>query len=366
MYPQAKGKFSKQAHVAIPEGCYEEEFGREGFFGPVSQLYHTNPPTGWTRIEGNLRPHAFDTAEAPASFQVVPDRLTLLYNDDVSLSIERPAKKIDWFFRNADGDEVVFIHRGKGIVQTDFGPLSFEPGDYIVIPRGTTYRFLPDSKDNFFLVIESKTPIREPERGMLGRHALYDQTVIETPEPEPLVEKPEEKKNEWEIKVKRLNELTSVFYPYPPLDVAGWKGDLSVWKLNVKNICPVMSHRAHLPPSVHTTMLARNFVICTFLPRPLETDPDAVKVPFFHRNIDFDEVLFYHDGDFFSRDSIKPGMITMHPQGIHHGPHPKAIESSKTKTDTNEVAVMLDARNPLHMTPEALQCEWTDYWKSWQ
>jgi len=364
MYLQAKGKYSKQAHVSIPEGCYEEEFGRSGFFGPVSQMYHTHPPTAWTRIEGPLRPRSFDCnqlAEKQSS-SVVSDRVTMLYNQDVSFAIERPMAAIDWFFRNADGDEVFFIHRGAGLLQTDFGPMHFEPGDYIVIPRGTTYRFLPVGTDNFFLVFESKSAIRQPDRGMLGQHALYDQTVIETPEPVPLLEEG----NEWEIKIKRLDEITSVFYPYPPLDVAGWKGDLCVWKINIRNIRPVMSHLAHLPPSVHTTMLGHNFVLCTFLPRPLETDPEAVRVPFFHRNIDYDEVLFYHDGEFFSRDGIKPGMITLHPQGIHHGPHPKAIESSKQKTGTNEMAVMLDTLNPLKTTSEADVCEWTDYWRSWQ
>jgi len=357
MHLQAKGKFSRQAHVSIPPGCHEEEFGRGGFFGPVSQLYHENPPTGWTRIEGPLRPHAFDF-----NTLTPPDRTLLLYNNDVSFSIDRLQKKNDWFFRNADGDEIFFIHRGSGRLQTDFGGMAYQPGDYIVMPRGITYRFLPADADNFFLVFESKSVIRQPDRGILGQHALYDQTVIETPEPQPV----KEDLKEWEIKVKRLNELTSIFYPYSPLDVVGWKGDLYPWKLNIQDIRPVMSHLTHLPPSIHTTFVGHQFVICTFLPRPLETDPEAVRVPFYHRNIDYDEVLFYHDGEFFSRDGIKPGMVTLHPQGIHHGPHPKAVEESKTKTHTTEIAVMLDVINPLSVTSEAKNMEITDYWKSWQ
>jgi homogentisate 1,2-dioxygenase len=160
--------------------------------------------------------------------------------------------------------------------------------------------------------------------------------------------------------------MSSVFYPFHPLDVAGWKGDLAPWRLNVRHICPVMSHRVHLPPSVHTTVTGHNWVVCTFLPRPLETEPGAVRVPFYHRNIDYDEVIFYHSGDFFSRDGIRPGMVTFHPQGIHHGPHPKAVEASWQKTATEEVAVMIDTINPLQPTPEATDAEWGDYWQTWQ
>ncbi len=364
MYLQAKGQFSKQAHVAIPPGLYEEEFGRDGFFGPVSHLYHRHAPTGWTRIEGPLRPHAYDCnkLEMDAALTDLSRRIPLLYNDDVTFQIVRPRQPMPWYFRNADADELFFIHEGTGRIETDFGVIGFKPGDYLVTPRGTTYRFIPDSEQNFFLVFESKTRFQQPDRGLLGQHALYDQTVIETPTPEPLTEQ----RDEWEIRVKRLNQISSIFYPFNPVDIVGWKGDLTVWRLNVQDIRPVMSHSVHLPPSVHTTFKAGNFIICTFLPRPLESDPDAVRVPFYHRNIDYDEVIFYHSGDFFSRDGIKPGMITMHPQGIHHGPHPKAVEASKGKTETHEIAVMMDTLYPLHVTPEALQVEWGEYWQSWQ
>ncbi len=365
MFQQAKGVFSKQAHVSIPEGLYEEEFGREGFYGPASHLYHRNPPTSWTRIEGPLRPHAFDAGKLNGTQSVqdvLPDRTTMLYNEDVAVQIAKPTGTPDWYFRNADGDEAVFIHEGHGLLETDFGPLSYTVGDYLIIPRGTTYRFCPETAQNLYLIFESRTRIRQPERGLLGHHALYDQTVIETPEPQVI----DGQGKEWEVKIKRLNQLTSVFYPFHPLDVMGWKGDLTVWKLNVKNICPVMSHRVHLPPSVHSTFMAEGFIICTFLPRPLESDPEAMRVPFYHRNIEYDEVIFYHSGDFFSRDGIQPGMITLHPQGIHHGPHPKALKASQQKTVTEEVAVMIDAEKPLNITEAALSVEWKDYWASWQ
>ncbi len=364
MHLQAKGQFSKQAHVDIPPGTFEEEFGRDGFYGPVSHLYHRHAPTGWTRIEGPLRPHAFNTTQLPASKSLPEDldRVTMLENEDVAVQIVRPKKTRDWYFRNVDGDEVYFVHRGKGRLECDFGVMAYEAGDYVVIPKGTTYRWLHEEPDSFFLVFESHSRIVEPDRGLLGKHALYDATVIQAPELGPI----DTSKVEYEVRIKRLNQMTSVFYPFNPIDIAGWKGDLSVWKLNVRDIRPVMSHRYHLPPSVHSTMQGHGFVICTFLPRPLESEPGAMKVPFFHRNIDYDEVIFYHSGDFFSRDGIEPGMITMHPQGIHHGPHPKAIEASYSKTETIEVAVMIDTIRPLHITSEAQAAEWASYWQSWQ
>lgn len=361
MFPLTKGKITYQAHVAIPEGTFEEEHGRDGFYGPVSHLYRTHAPTGWSRIEGPLKPRAFDCNQL-ARENTLMDRVPVLYNEDVVMHVARPTEPMPYYFRNADGDEVYFVHRGQGILETDFGPLYFEPGDYLVIPRGTTYRLLPETTDNFFLLIESFSRIRQPDRGLMGQHALYDPAVVKTPSPSPI----HEEGVEWEVRVKRLNEITSVFYPFNPMDVVGWKGDLSVWQLNVRDIRPVMSHRAHLAPSVHSTFLGNNFVICTFLPRPLEQDPEAMRVPFYHRNIDYDEVLFYHAGDFFSRHKIGPGMVTFHPQGIHHGPHPKAVEASLKKSETDEIAVMMDTNRPLKMTPEAHDSEWKEYYLSWQ
>lgn len=362
MHPLVKGKVTLQAHVALPEGTFEEEHGRDGFYGPVSHLYRTHAPTGWTRIEGPLKPRALDCSRLSSRQEQAPlHRTALLYNEDVVVHFAQPQKPMDFYFRNADGDEVYFIHKGNGVIETDFGPLYFEPGDYLVIPRGTTYRLLPESTDNAFLVIESFSRIRQPERGLLGQHALYDPAMIKTPEPQPI-----EEDGEWEVRIKRLNEFTSVFYPFNPMDVVGWKGDLSVWQLNIRNFRPVMSHRAHLAPSIHTTFQGHGFVICSFVPRPLEEDPEAVRVPFYHRNIDYDEVLFYHAGNFFSRDGIDAGMITFHPQGIHHGPHPKAVEASKKKSATDEVAVMLDTEKPLLLTAEAHAVEWAEYYLSWR
>jgi homogentisate 1,2-dioxygenase len=363
MHPLKKGKFAAQAHVGLPEGTYEEEHGRKGFYGKTAHLYHANPPTGWVRFEGKLRPHLFDLNLISPADQNDPQGapLAFLGNDDITVSVSRRSEPMPFYFRNADADELYFVHAGRGIVETDFGPLAFETGDYIVLPRAVTYRIVPDTKENFFLIFAAKSEFEQPEKGLIGQHALYDPGVIVTPEPG-LGTLPGP---EWEVRILAAGEHSSVFYPFDPLDVVGWKGDLCVWKINLRDVRPVMSHRAHLPPSAHTTFVTDGAVVCSFVPRPLEEDADALRVPFFHRNTDYDEFLFYHAGDFFSKDNIKPGMATLHPRGIHHGPHPKALANQGKKTHTDEYAVMLDGLNPIAVLPAGEAVEWADYWKSW-
>jgi homogentisate 1,2-dioxygenase len=203
-----------------------------------------------------------------------------------------------------------------------------------------------------------------PERGPLGQHALFDKGVLVAPDLE-MVEPVEPNDRAWEVYIKRQAEWTRLVYPFYPMDVVGWKGDLWVAKLNVRDIRPVVSPRYHLPPSVHQTFHAGGCLISTFVPRPLESDPEALRVPFYHRNTDYDEVLFYHEGDFFSRAGIEPGMITLHPQGIHHGPQPQAVQASKTKTDTSEVAVMVESKASFTVRPEMEAVEIKDYALSW-
>jgi len=363
MIPYQKGKVARQAHVGIPDGTYEEEHGRKGFYGRTAHLYHAHPPTGWTRFEGKLRPHKFDfnsvMSQDLTEARGIP--APLLGNDDVRLSVSRRAKPMPYYFRNADWDELWFVHRGSGTLETDFGPLPYESGDYLVVPRAVTYRFVPGTADNFLLLIESKGEFEPPEKGLIGQQALYDPGVIVTPEPAPILNDD----REWEVRILADGEYSSVFYPWNPLDVVGWKGDLLVWKINLRDIRPVMSHRAHLPPSAHTTFVTKGAVVCSFVPRPLEEDPDAMRVPFFHRNTDYDEFLFYHDGNFFSRDGITAGMATLHPRGIHHGPHPKALANQRTKTHTDEYAVMLDGLNPLRVLKAGEKVEDPEYWRSW-
>lgn len=365
--PHIRGRVALQAHVAIPDGTVEEEYARNGFTGRYAHLYREHAPVGWTRIDGPLRPRLYDTARV-GSADYLEGRTALLANPDCTIHAAVVTEPMPYLFRNADGDELLFVHAGGGRIETDFGPLPYEPGDYLVIPRGTSYRLAPTSETRL-LVVETAGELTVPERGMLGQHALFDPAVIRVPSPDerstlaPGLGPCEP--DEWRVVIQRQRSLTSVFYPYCPLDVVGWKGTLSAWQLNVRDIRPVSSDRYHLPPSAHTTVIAPNVAICTFAPRPLENgDPRALKVPFYHSNIDFDEVLFYHAGEFFSRDGIRPGMLTFHPQGIHHGPQARAAERAPAARRTDEVAVMIDTRRPL--APCAPSLEVADYWRSWQ
>lgn len=363
MIPYIKGKVATQAHVAIPEGLFEEEYGRDGFYGAYAHLYRKQPLVAWSRIEGSLRPRAYDLIKTPKLKSDYLDNRTLyLYNDDVRIYYATIEKPMENFFRNADGDEILFIHNGEGQIYTDFGPLSYRKGDYLIIPRGTIYQLSPTQATQIFL-IESMSEVRLPDKGLLGHHAFFDPASMGIPNPEAY---PEKNLSEYELVIKRQGALSRVYYPFCPLNVVGWKGTLTAWKINADQIRPITCERYHLPPSAHSTFVAENFIVVSFLPRSLETgDKDAVKVPFFHSNIDYDEVIFYHSGDFFSRSGITEGMITFHPQGIHHGPHKNAMEKSKNAQRTEEIAVMVDTKNPLFVAEAAEKVEHMDYWKSW-
>lgn len=363
----SQGAVSAQAHVHTPEGTFEEEHGRNGFFGRVSHLYHRHPPTGWLRIEGELQPRAYQVVDLAGSAHGQAE--FFLENNDVKLGIAKLTGEMKIFARNGDGDEVRFIHEGKGRLETDYGDLDYRTGDYLVIPRGTTYRFVPaaSTTTETHFVIESSSEIDLPDRGMLGRHAQFDPMIMRIPVlPDSERTTGKNAAGEYELHIKREGAWTKVFYPWNPMNAAGWKGDLAPWAINVDQIKPVISPGYHLPPSVHTTFLARNFVICSFLPRPLESEAGAMKVPFYHRNIDFDEVLFYHAGNFFSREGISAGAVTWHPIGIHHGPHPNAAKNAADKTHTQEIAVMVDTRNPLRATASASKVEFSGYSMSWR
>jgi homogentisate 1,2-dioxygenase len=356
---KSSGIHTKQAHVKIPKDHFEEEHGRKGFFGRVSHLYHTTPPVNWTNIEGELKPQC-----QPPMFNenLVKNVFTpILENNDCIISIGHYLKSFDHFYRNADFDEMYFVHDGSGKLETIYGHLEYVKGDYIIIPRGTTYKLYLKTESKI-LKVESNSEFEQPERGMLGPNALYDQTAIIVPE----ACIGSEKANEYKVQVKRLGKITTITYPFNPLTASGWKGSLYPFKLSIYDFCPVISHRYHMPPSAHTTFVCKNFVICSFVARPLEDSSEGVlKVPFYHSNIDFDEVLFYHQGNFFSRDNIDAGALTFHPQGIHHGPHPKAFKSANDKTHTDEFAVMIDTKNPLKATEWFLKNENKNYWKSW-
>lgn len=357
-----QGKTTRQGHKGIPEGLFEEEQGLKGFFGPVSHLLKSKPSTRWTSIEGPLRPHMYDLIKIGQNEQ------RLLFNSDLTLTWKfEPKNQPLYGRRNADGDLLYFCHKGRGEFLTEYGLLSFRAGEYTVMPKCITHTLAP-SEDSAFLVIENRSShFEQPNRGLVGRHALYDENTLAKPNLDLMHERLNNLEDGiFEIRVKRNDQYTSFKYTDTIYDTVGWKGDLYPYGLHMDNIMPLMSHRAHLPPSAHTTFVAREFIVCSFLPRPLEKDADALKVPFYHQNIDYDEVIFYHDGDFFSRDNLHAGMMSFHPAGFPHGPHPKAFKNIGNKTETNEYAVMIDSRQNLVADPGLQQFELMSYWQSWK
>ncbi len=365
-FPRVEGKTSRQAHADLPEGTYEREIGRDGFFGPATHIYHRHPPTGWTAFEGPLRPRAFDAVRAAKEPTAEPWRgALLLSNASCRIALWRVDAAMPMLQRNADGDVLLFIHAGEGDLFCDFGHMTYREGDYIVLPRGTMWRLEPKAPTASLLIEATNGSYKLPERGILGPHAFFDPATLETPKLDAAFQA--QRDGEWQLQVKRRAQISTITYPFNPLDAVGWKGNLSVVKLNWRDIRPVMSHRYHIPPSVHSTFVADRFVVCTFVPRPIESDPGALKVPFYHSNDDYDEVIFYHQGEFFSRDNIHPGMVTWHPNGFTHGPHPKAFAAGAkaARTMTDEVAVMIDARDPLDLSPQAEATEDHGYVKSW-
>ena len=269
--------------------------------------------------------------------------------------------------RNADGDDLLFIHEGEGELFCDYGHLPVTAGDYVLIPRSTLWRLEPAKPMTVLMIEATNEAYQLPDKGMLGGQAIFDPAVLEIPQiNDRFIGQQDE--NNWQVEVKRGNKVSVITYPFNPLDAIGWHGEVCVVKLNWRDIRPLMSHRYHLPPSAHTTFVAPRFVVCTFVPRPIESDPGALKVPFYHNNDDYDEVLFYHEGDFFSRDNIEKGMVTFHPAGFTHGPHPKAFAAGRAhkKKFTDEVAVMLDTRDALEMGDAALATENPEYVNSWK
>jgi homogentisate 1,2-dioxygenase len=369
-FPHIAGKASRQAHADLPPGTYERELGKEGFFGPATHMYHRHPPTAWTQWEGPLRPRAFDLnrlvqTDHGNSPWAAP---RVLSNAALDLRFWKLAAKMPALARNADGDQLLFLHAGGGEFFCDYGHLSVTAGDYLVIPRGTMWRIEPADPISLLLVEATGGSYQLPDRGIVGAHAIFDPAILDVPALDDAFLAQQQQRREWQVQIKRQNEISTVTYPFNPLDAVGWQGDLAPFRLNVKDIRPLMSHRFHLPPSAHSCFVADRFIVATFVPRPLETDPGAIKVPFFHNNDDYDEVIFYHAGDFFSRDNIKPGMLTFHPCGFTHGPHPKALESmlQPKRASTDEVAVMIDARDPLTVLASAHPAEWTGYCDSWK
>lgn len=369
-FPIKQGLHSRQAHADLPEqALYEREVGRDGFFGPASHIHHKHAPTGWTEWEGELRPRAFDLmqlnqlAEGNSPFSAP----VILHNAHCQYRFWHCDEPMQKLARNADGDDLLFVHKGEGDFYCDYGHFEVTEGDYVVIPRSTMWRLAPRAPMQLLMIEATDDSYQLPEKGLVGNHAIFDPAMLRYPEiNEQFLAQQDE--NTWQVEVKRHQRLSRITYPFNPLDAQGWHGDLTVMKINWRDIRPLMSHRYHLPPSAHTTFVAKRFVVCTFVPRPIESDPGALKVPFYHSNDDFDEVLFYHAGDFFSRDNIEAGMVTFHPAGFTHGPHPKAFAAGQAhkKTFTDEVAVMLDTRDALEITAASQAVENAEYVYSWK
>ena len=364
----AQGQHSRQAHADLPAGTYEREMSKEGFFGPAAFFHHRHPPTGWSAFEGPLRPRAFDLAALAAGDASPWSAPRVLGNAAVEMRFWRLAGAMPSLARNADGDQLLFVHAGRGELFCDFGRIAFETGDYLYLPRGTMWRLHPEGPAAILMIEATGGHFTLPDRGLLGPHALFDPAVLDTPAMDDAFRDQQNTPGPVTVEIKKRGQVSRATYPYNPLDAVGWHGELAPVRLNVKDIRPVTSHRYHLPPSIHTTFLAERFVVCTFAPRPFETDPGALKIPFFHNNDDYDEVIFYHAGDFFSRDNIDAGMLTFHPSGFTHGPHPKALKNMlvQAKPATDEYAVMIDTRDPLDVGEAAAAVENTGYVESWK
>jgi len=366
-FPKVEGKASRQAHCDLPENTYEREMSKEGFFGPSAQLHHKHPPTAWDSIEGPLKPRAFDTVKITSSASSPWSADVLLENHATQIRLWRCESSMQNLVRNADGDELLFFHQGNADLYCDFGHLEINEGDYVLIPRGTMWRLENDNPIVVLMIQATGASYALPDKGLLGHHAIFDPAILQHPQiNSPFLDQHSE--DTTHVLIKRENNITNIQYPFNPLDAIGWHGDLTVVKINWRDIRPVMSHRYHVPPSGHTTFLSKRFVVCTFCPRPIESDPGALKVPFFHNNDDYDEVIFYHKGEFFSRDNIHPGMMTLHPCGLTHGPHPKALQTglNSARKETDEVAVMIDTRDPLQTQKAAEAVEWKNYVNSWR
>jgi homogentisate 1,2-dioxygenase len=366
-FPRADGVHSRQAHADLPAGTFEREMGKEGFFGPAAHFHHRHPPTAWTSFVGALNPHAYDLNRLGTSGASPWDATLFMHNGDVRIRHWVVGRAMDHLVRNQDGDELLFIHEGAGELFCDWGRLDYRDGDYIIVPRGGMWRIAPTRPTTLLLVECTEGTYTLPEKGILGPHAIFDPAILDLPAMDDRF-KAQQTDDPWRVVVRRAGQLSTIEYPFNPLDAVGWHGDLAVVRLNVRDIRPLMSHRYHLPPSAHTTFVGRNFLVCTFAPRPIESDPGALKVPFYHNNDDYDEVIFYHRGAFFSRDNIKPGMVTFHPAGFTHGPHPKAfaIGAAHARKETDEYAVMIDTRFPLAVAPLPEGVENRDYVDSWK
>ena len=384
------GHLPSKRHVQFrrPDGALysEEVFGTEGFVGPTSTMYHIHPPTqvsGWKTLYSTkpeyvevdvMRMRHLKTMDMKPKGDPITGRVVLFGNADCEMALCVPKDGMDYHYKNGQGDECLFIHHGSGTCYTSFGTLKFRPRDYIIIPKGVVYRMEFDKpKKNEptprFLVIETVngSHILPPPRYLSKKtsqfleHAPYCERDLRLPEL-PLTY---EELGDFEVRIKARDRVHSYMYHYHPLDIVGWDGCYYPYIFNIDDFSPIVG-KHHLPPPIHQTFEAHNFVICSFCPRMLDFHPEAIPVPYNHSNLDSDEVLYYVDGDYKARKGIEIGSITAHPQGIPHGPHPGTVEKSLGATWTSELAVMCDTFRPLFPTKAALKMDDAAYPKSWE
>ena len=377
------GKIPAKRHTVFrqPNGkLYAEELvSTEGFSGMYSLVYHTHPPT---LVKSLGTPYSVEPKIAREKhllhtsllgFNIKPEddylksRKPVLVNADLQISLAAPKKSMtDYFYKNSQADEVIFVHKGTGTLKTGFGKIKFSYGDYLVVPRGTIYQMEFDDENNRLFIIESYSPIRFPKRyqnqfGQLMEHAPFCERDIRRPNELETFDQ----EGDYKILIKKQGLIYPYTYGTHPFDFIGWDGYHYPWAFSIHNFEPITG-RVHQPPPVHQTFEAHNFVICSFVPRKYDYHPEAIPAPYNHSNVDSDEVLYYVDGDFMSRNSVVQGQITLHPGGIPHGPHPGSVEKSIGKERTDELAVMIDPFKPLMITEEALLIEDENYHKSWQ
>jgi homogentisate 1,2-dioxygenase len=379
---QKAGIVPSKRHIVFrknDQSLYHEElFGTEGFSSTSSLVYHLYPPTmvksfgkpfsvrPEAGIEDNLMALSFNGLEVKPEPDYIQSRKIFFFNDDMLIGIAAPELSMnDYFFKNADADEMLFVHEGSGRLKSMYGTVDFEYGDYLVIPRGTVYQLQFETKNNKLLVVESHGPIRTPKRyrnefGQLLEHSPFCERDFKMPHS---LETHDEK-GDFKIMIKKRGLIYPYVYATHPFDLVGWDGYSYPYAFSIFNFEPITG-RIHMPPPIHQQFEGKNFVICSFVPRMYDYHPDAIPAPYHHSNVDADEILYYVDGDFMSRNNIKAGQFTLHPGGIPHGPHPGAIERSIGKKETKELAVMIDPFNPVKITKEALQYEVRDYYKSW-
>ncbi len=379
---QIRGEVPDKRHIVFEKpngGLYSEEVvSAEGFSDIYSIIYHNHPPTKVLKIDKsidvapkvaigkNLQNRSFKGFNVNPEDDYIKSRKIVLTNDDVNLIIAAPRKSMkEYFFKNAESDEMIFVHSGSGSFNSVYGELKYKKGDHIIVPRGTVYQFNFNNTDNRMFIVESKQPLRFPNRymnksGQLLEHSPFHERDIKTPQE--LISHDET--GDFLIKIKRNDLIYPYHYQTHPFDAVGWDGYLYPYIFSIYNFEP-LTGRIHQPPPIHQTFETAAMVTCAFVPRLYDYHPNAIPAPYHHSNIDSDEVLYYVDGDFMSRNNIQKGQITLHPMGIPHGPQPGAIERSIGKKETQEYAVMVDTFKPLKITEAALDIEDADYYKSW-